>query len=506
MKRKYWILAAAALSLAYFAVLAWYAGVRVLDPDEGYYPLAARLVAEGKAPYRDFQFPQGPLTPYVYSWVSAVHPQSIAAMRVVSAGLGALAVFLWGACLFSIKRIPPKIALAAFLVVLLNPYWIAWHTVVKTFAVADFLVSAAMVCFYLGFQSGRPRWYVLAGAALGLCATARGLYGPLLVFVLLWLGYLDWKQAKPPLRRSFAYLAGTICGAVPMLLSFAADPRALLFNNTQYRRLLDFYVTTSLGHRLRLYASGVHELALRGYFMMELLLAVVGAISLWKLRKKGDDVYTHQEHLYFQFAFWMMVVYGATCLAPIPMFAQYFDGPILPFLIFFVLEGLRVAYRAAGKWMLPIAAIAAFLCWHGVSAEVSQYARRSLQMPAYREVAQAVRDNSREGATVLSLWPGYVFESGRRCFPGAEDEFGYQVARVAGPEASARYHLISGTDIVRALAAGIPDIYIPADYYRYLSFTMSNDEQQALSRAVDANYVLAAKVDDVEIYRRRASK
>jgi hypothetical protein len=341
---------------------------------------------------------------------------------------------------------------------------------------------------------------------LGLCASARGLYGPLLVFVLLWLAYLDWKQAKPPLRRSLGFLGGVICGALPMLLSFASDPRAFLFNNTQYRRLLDFYVTTSLGNRLRFYVSGVHELVLRGYFMLELLLAVVGAISLWKLRKRNDDRYTRQEYFYFQFAFWMMVVYCATCLAPIPMFAQYFDGPLLPFLIFFVIEGLRVISRAAGKWMLPLAAVAAFLCWHGLSAEVNQYARRSLQMPAYREVAQAVRANSREDATVLSLWPGYVFESGRRCFPGAENEFGYQVARVAGPEAGARFHLLSGTDVVRALSTGAPDIYIPADFYRYLSFTMSQEEQQALSRAVDANYVLAAKVDDVEIYRHRASK
>jgi hypothetical protein len=503
MKTKHWILITASLSFLYLVALIYYSQVRGIDPDEGYYPLAARLVAEGKAPYSDFQFPQGALIPYVYSWVWAVHPRSLVAMRFLSAALGALTVFLWGVCLFTMKRLPKAVALAAFLIILLNPYWIAWHTVVKTFAIADLLVSGTIVCFYMGFQSGRAKWYVLAGGALGLCASARGLYGPLIPLALLWLARLDWKDSRPPLRRSLAYLAGALCGTLPMLHSFASDPRAFLFNNVQYRHLLDLWVSSTLSHTIRLHLGGVHYLFLRGYFGMVLLLAAVGGLSLWKRRKTGEGLYTRQDYLCFQLAFWMMLVYCATCLIPLPTFAQYFDGPLLPFLIFFVVEGLRVAHRAAGKWTLLAAAVIPVLCWHGVVTEANEFARPGLQLSSYRRVTETVLANSGENATVLSLWPGYVFESGRRCFPGAENEFAYQVARLVDPDTRTRFHLVSGREVVRAISTGAADIYIPAGFFRYLSFTMPQAEQEALREAVEANYVLVNKVDDVEIYRIR---
>ena len=62
-----------ALSVFAFVVLGaaavWMGG---LNQDEGWYLYAANLVAEGKVPYRDFFYTQGPLLPFVYSaftWV-----------------------------------------------------------------------------------------------------------------------------------------------------------------------------------------------------------------------------------------------------------------------------------------------------------------------------------------------------------------------------------------------------------------------------------------------------
>src|ERR1700740_731179 len=55
--------------MLYLAGLVHYAQVRPIDGDEGYYTTAARLVWEGKTPYRAFFYPQGPLLPYIYSWI-----------------------------------------------------------------------------------------------------------------------------------------------------------------------------------------------------------------------------------------------------------------------------------------------------------------------------------------------------------------------------------------------------------------------------------------------------
>src|SRR5947208_13127051 len=181
-----------------FAVLVYYATVRRVDADEGFYTTAARLVWEGKAPYRDFFYQQAPLLPYIYSWVWAVHPRSLLAMRFLSAACGGMAVLLWGWCLLSLKRPPPKVALATFVAVVLNPYWVSWNVVVKTFAVANLLMSVAAICLYAALHSDRARWYFAGGLALGACTSVRSLYGPLIPFVLAWVLFRERRTQQPP--------------------------------------------------------------------------------------------------------------------------------------------------------------------------------------------------------------------------------------------------------------------------------------------------------------------
>src|SRR5271157_1001650 len=79
-------------SLVYFIGLGHFAQTRPLDGDEGYYSTAARLVWEGKTPYKDFSYPQGVLLPYLYSWIWGIHPRSLVSMRLLSASCGAAAV------------------------------------------------------------------------------------------------------------------------------------------------------------------------------------------------------------------------------------------------------------------------------------------------------------------------------------------------------------------------------------------------------------------------------
>ena len=119
------------ISLAYLAGLIHYAAVRPVDCDEGFNSTAARLVWEGKAPYRDFFFQQAPLMPYLYSWVWAVHPRSLVSMRLLSAGFGGLATFLWGIWLIAFRKIERKALIATFATIVLNPAWMTWNVVVK---------------------------------------------------------------------------------------------------------------------------------------------------------------------------------------------------------------------------------------------------------------------------------------------------------------------------------------------------------------------------------------
>jgi len=64
---------------------------RLVDADEGYLLMAARLVSEGRWPYRDFFLPQVPLLPAVFATVFAVFGRSWLVARLFS-GLVAVAM------------------------------------------------------------------------------------------------------------------------------------------------------------------------------------------------------------------------------------------------------------------------------------------------------------------------------------------------------------------------------------------------------------------------------
>jgi hypothetical protein len=491
------------VSVMYFLALAHYGQVRRIDGDEGFYSSAARLVWEGKAPYRDFVYNQAPLLPYLYSWVWAVHPRSLESMRILSAFCGGIAVFLWGAFLVSVNNLPTEVALATFGAVLLNPSWVAWHSTLRTHAFADLLISIVMICFYFGLHSKQARWFFFGGAALGACASIRGLYGPLIPFVLAWLLYNECRASKLRFRKSQAFLAGGVCGLLPMLISFAAGPSAFLFNNAEYRLLLSGPVT--LRHRIHDYLTIAFRLTHQFYFVLGVLLAALGTFSLLRLRKEQERLYTHEDYLYFGLTFLMLLVYVATAMVPVPLFGQYFDAPLVPFLVPFFAEGLRVTFLNGKRpAVLALAVLLPILSIREARAEVLDYSPTpQLRLSSFRQVTQVIEANSSPESVVLSIWPGYVFQSGRRYFPGSENHFNYAIAVRMSPEERARYHLLSKYEVKNAVSARTPDLLITYPNIFIFDTTMSADELHAFYSAVDANYSLIAKIDLVGIYRRR---
>ena len=60
---------------------------RVIDPDEGWYALAAVRVTRGETPYLDFFYPQMPLLPYVFGAWTAIFGESWYAERLCASAL-----------------------------------------------------------------------------------------------------------------------------------------------------------------------------------------------------------------------------------------------------------------------------------------------------------------------------------------------------------------------------------------------------------------------------------
>jgi hypothetical protein len=370
-KRRWALISVVLASAIYSAGLAYYAATRPIDGDEGFYATAARLVWQGKIPYRDYFYQQAPLLPYLYSWMWAVHPQSLIAMRLISAACGGIAVSLWGVCLVSLKRLPTNIGLATFAAILLNPYWVSWNVVVKTFPLANLFMTIATICLYSAIRSTRLRWYFVAGVALGVCTSVRSFYGPVLVMVVLWLLYREPRTSKLRYPKTVTFLAGSICGLLPLIVSFVRDPQAFLFNNIQYHRLDAGYIWDgkivegyqSVQHTTAVYFTAVviRLLGSHPYFTIGIVFSIVGGISLWRLRKSQEGSYDERDYLYFELALLMLVTYTVVALAPFPPYDQYFDSPLVPFLVPFLVEGLPIAWRAGKKRMITLALVAVIL-------------------------------------------------------------------------------------------------------------------------------------------------
>ena len=506
------------MSMFYLAGLAYYATVRPIDGDEGFYSTAARLVWQGKVPYRDFFYQQAPLLPYLYSWIWAIYPQSLVSMRLLSVFCGTAAVALWGMCLVSAGRVPSTVALTTFLVVLLNPYWVSWNVVVKTFALTNLFMSVATVCLYAALRTQRARWYLAAGLALGVCASVRSLYGPLVPVVLVWTFAQNWRTWRTSYRRALALLAGAMSGLAPMLASFLGDRRAFVFNNIRYHgldagymwsngKIIEGYI--SVGHTLWVYFSLLFGelLGLHPYFATEIILALVGGLSLLKLHRRQTGPYTPQDYSYFQLALLMLVTYTATALTPFPPYDQYFDSPLVPFLIPFICEGLRVVFISGRKWRIVLAVLVPFLFLFEIGLETGRNsAEPEWQLSSYREVTNVIQANTAPDDVVMSFWPGYIFESGRRYFPGLEDHFTYRMMSKLSPPERIQYHVVSDEDVMGAITARAVNVVVLHPWIGEYYNDLSPEQIQKFQAALDANYFLVKQwppAGQVAIYRVR---
>ena len=156
-----WILASAiAVCVAVFAV--WWGGV---NQDEGWYLYAARLVGEGKVPYRDFFFTQGPVLPYVYS-VMPVH--GLLSGRLVTFAFSVFSLLV--AIAFARRLVSYEsrndVSLAVFAMLACNLYHMYFTSIPKTYALGTLFVMS-------GFLLLSYRWNFLTAVAFALASGTR---------------------------------------------------------------------------------------------------------------------------------------------------------------------------------------------------------------------------------------------------------------------------------------------------------------------------------------------
>jgi hypothetical protein len=147
-----------------------------LNQDEGWYLYAAREVAHGLFPYKDFAFTQAPLLPFVYALATPlVGSWGVGGGRLFTLAMG-LACALLAARLAG--RLAPdgvrrEAAWIAFALAAVNVYQSYFTTIVKTYALCGLFLAAGFLVFSFVTRKGTWGAAFLAGALLACAAGTR---------------------------------------------------------------------------------------------------------------------------------------------------------------------------------------------------------------------------------------------------------------------------------------------------------------------------------------------
>jgi Dolichyl-phosphate-mannose-protein mannosyltransferase len=485
--------AAGALVLA-TGILCFVAATRFLDTDEGYHALATARILHGELPYRDFFYPQMPLTAYAYAAWGGVVGDTWYSLRTLSALL-ALGV---GLLLYADVRSRHGRSLAALAVLLYgsSSLVLGWFTTIKTYALSTLLLFGA---YLLARRASAGAWRWLAcGALAGFAVDTRLLYAAALPA----LGWAAWTT--PRRGRSLAFLAaGSIAALLPVLVLLAEAPRRFAFDNLGYHAVRSSSgLVGNPGQKIDtlagLFGVGTTEGAIGarafgGQSLMLVLLAVAAAIALRPLNRQRA------------LALAIAVCLGVASLLPTPSYVQYFAA-VIPFLVVVGIEFVahlgELAREARLRRMLGALLGCAVVLYVGLGlADAVRYARVSGSEEArigfIGRVAQVVDAQTRPGDEVLSTWPGYLFETHARAVPGVGlANFALIATERTSAADAARDGVLRDANVVQLLRDRVPKVVV----YKPWEVAPSGLDWPAL--VLRSGYRLLPSVGSAEIFVR----
>ena len=205
-----WVLAGVvALFTVVFAV--WWGGV---NQDEGWYLYAARLVGEGKVPYRDFFFTQGPILPYMYS-VLPIH--GLLSGRLATLAFSAFSVLV--SIAFARRLVGRErrgvVSLTVFALLVCNLYHMYFTSIPKTYALGTLFVM-------LGFLLLSRGWNFLSAVSFAFASGTR-------ISLVLILGVVGTGLLVSRFRQLhwLWFGLGGLFGLFLVYGFFAMDPKSL---------------------------------------------------------------------------------------------------------------------------------------------------------------------------------------------------------------------------------------------------------------------------------------
>ena len=477
------------------------ASLRLIDGDEGFYILAAKLVSQGKHLYTDFFYPQMPLLPYVYGLWMKLFGFSWYSARMLSA----LFAILTGVLIYRyVAKLSGKRALAVLAVLLyaLCSLSLGWLTVAKTYALSTFLLLAAVVVLPRAGSADRPLKYVLSGLLLGLATDTRlFLVAAVPVFALA-----VWQRegrAKGRATRLGWWGLGIVLGLLPNLWFIAANAEDYWFNNVGYHSIrTGVGLIGGLGQKVH---TVLELLGFQGGFgnvssqFLILVLLNCGYLVLAWVGKK---------RLFLPF--YLVIALSVVSLLPTPTFVQYF-AVVVPFMAItsvvamsWLIEVARQKRRQAAAGLLLTVALAVYVVV--VPLDVQGYlvpqpdplnpaaSLDNWKIATVNDITSIIDANTTPGEAVMSWWPGYFVQSHSAIMPKMENHFGLGVARRLSAAQLDRYGIISEPEIRNCITNRTTRLVVLGNWVTEAS------KAQYRHLLGEAGYVLFSKVGDTEVY------
>lgn len=472
------------------AIFAPLGAFRLVDGDEGYYAVAARLVGEGRLPYEDFAYGQMPLLPYVYAAALAVPVDPWYATRFFSVLLS----MATGAILYAhvARRYGDRrLGMLALTLFASSSIVFIWFTALKTYALSTFLLVGAFALAADARYTGRRALAV--GVLLGLAIDTRLLFAaavPAFAVAAWRRGYLK------------AVGGGLAIGLAPAVFFLVRDPGRFMYLNlgiegdrTSAGLIGDLGQKVQTAGRL----IGIGAPPTERELTLQFLLLVVAAM--------GALVVARRDRVGFPLA--LAALLAIASLLPTPTQLPYFCI-LVPFLVLGVVGLVAEAparLRSAVARRVGLGALAAALIVYVAAGAVD--VRRwgpgaagadDFRLDRVREMTALIDESTQPGERVLTAWPGYLVGSHAVPVPGLENDFAPHAAASLSPAEARRYHLATIAEVERLIHTGSTRLVVPKVWGAIDQPTV--DWEEAVARGP---YRLQARVGSAGLYQRESS-
>lgn len=452
---------------SYGLILGYWATVRGVNQDEGFYIRAGVDVLHGQRLYADVFYPQMPYLPWVESVVFGLFGVSLLTARAISVAASALGAGLVVWIVWRQSRSPSGAALALLFFVAggvpLNGLAVA-----KTYGLANLFMLAAFAL--LLEESAESQWRALgAGAAL---AVAIGVRLPV-VAVTPVLAALSWRRGRAAV---ILFATGMVAASLPWIVMALRAPDYFWFCNVTF-------------HVLRREMVGLGAILLQKVGVIEKWLFLPQHLIIWILAAVGFWLAPRKTWAPALAALMLAAVYAITT----PTYVEY-ATQFLPLLL--VVAGPAMA-RLSERPMAYVLVAAVYVAGlypavRSIPENSPLAAKRQLwSRETVAEVSSFLRDHTQPSDPILSWWEGYPVLSGR---PGINGVGFWQsnVAKKLEPEAAQKYHVTRQEELRRLLRQKYP-----------VAVVVSTGQWRRFRPLLDQGYRQAREVHGIEIFLRR---